>query len=127
MAEEALPPDIKLFISRHLSSVEQLEILRLLASPSESAWTVDALYKVILSSRTSIAAGLGKLAGAGLLEIIPGDPPAYGILKAPETALIPHLLRAYQEMPVRVIAAIYQSNQNTVQGFADAFKFKREQ
>ena len=128
MADELLPQDIRLFIARHLSSVEHLEILRLLASQPRKGWTVEAIYGVVLSSRTSVEAGLEKLASGGLVQKSGEDPATYGIANpgAADSRLLDELISHYRESPVRVIAAIYQPPADPIQGFADAFRFKRE-
>ena len=126
MADEPLASSVRQFISQHLSSVEQLEILLVLVNRASTTWTAEAIYQVVLSSRASVEQGLEKFAAVGLVEKIAGDPPAYGFPGTNAEAAIQELHRCYQKMPVRVIGAIYQRDRDTVQGFADAFKFMRE-
>jgi hypothetical protein len=126
MAGEALPPDVTQFIFRYLSSVEELEILLLLERGRTEAWTVETVYQVVLSSRNSVGQGLDKFAAAGLLAKTPASPPTYAFRATGEDPTIREVGRCYRELPVRVIEAIYQKNRDSVQGFADAFKFKRE-
>lgn len=126
MPEESLPAAVRLFISRHLASVEQLEILLWLVNRPDTPWTADAIYQVILSNRTSVENGLEKFVASGLLVKGPGEPPSYCFKTGAGTQAVVELSRYYKEMPVRVIEAIYQKGRDNVQGFADAFKFKRE-
>ena len=127
MAGEALPPDVRQLIFQHLSSVEELEILLLLAGESSKAWTMETTYQGILSSRKSVEKGLEKFAAAGLVsKIPPAESPTYMIGPTAADATFQELARCYREMPVRVIEAIYQKGRDSAQGFADAFKFKRE-
>jgi len=126
MADEVLPPDLRHFIARHLSSVEHLEILRLLASQPGKPWTLETIYAVILSSRLSVAAGLAKLAASGLVRAHGEEPSSFTLanLGSTDARLMDELVACYRESPVRVISAIYQPPPDPIQGFADAFRFK---
>ncbi|WP_367870851.1 hypothetical protein [Luteolibacter sp. Populi] len=127
MAGEALPPDVRQLIFQHLSSVEELEILLLLTGEAGKAWTVETTYQRILSSRKSVEKGLEKFAAAGLVsKIPPPESPTYIFDRAAADTTFQELARCYRELPVRVIEAIYQKSRDSAQGFADAFKFKRE-
>lgn len=126
MAGEPLPSSVKQFISQHLASVEQLEILLLLVNQTREHWTAEEIYMVVLSSRPSVVQGLEKFTSAGLLVKSADSPPTYRFQSTSDAPTINSLRHCYQEMPVRVIEAIYQKNRDAVQGFADAFKFKRE-
>jgi hypothetical protein len=129
MADEVLPPDLRHFIARHLSSVEHLEILRLLASQPRKPWTLEAIYGVVLSSRLSVAAGLSKLAASGLVRTHEEETPAFIIanLGSADARLVDELMACYRDSPVRVISAIYQPPPDPIQGFADAFRFKQRE
>ena len=126
MPGETFPPEVRQFIFRHLSSVEELEILILMVDGGSKEWTIEAIYQVILSSRPSVERGLDKFTAAGLLAKSPVQPASYTLPPSGEEATIRELARCYREAPVRVIEAIYQKSRDSAQGFADAFKFKRE-
>ena len=126
MADEPLPSSVRQFIFQYLSSVEQLEILLLLVKEERKPWTAEAIYRIVLSSRASVEHGLERFTAAGLVERMAGDPPLYCFRGTGAAKAIHELRHCYQAMPVRVIEAIYQKNRDAVQGFADAFKFKRE-
>lgn len=126
MSGETFPPEVRQFIFRHLSSVEELEILVMLVNGSGKEWTIEAIYQGILSSRPSVERGLEKFTAAGLAAKSAAAPVTYALLPNGEEATIRELARCYRKAPVRVIEAIYQKNRGSVQGFADAFKFKRK-
>ena len=126
MSGENLPPEVKQFIFTHLSTIEELEILILLANGGSKQWTAETIYHVILSSRPSIEKGMEKFAAAGLLVKSEDVPPGYLFTAGDDEATIRDLIRCYREAPVRVIETIYQKSRDSVQGFADAFKIKRE-
>jgi hypothetical protein len=126
MSDDVFSQALRSFISRHVSSVEQLEILCLLNSKPGGEWTAATVYKVVQSSHASIEQGLKKFTDAGFLNRSSSTPAAYCIDSSPEIRqMIGDLCRLYAERPVRVIEAIYQKQSSPVQGFADAFKFKK--
>lgn len=126
MSGEKLPPAVRNFISHNLSSIEQLEILRLLFTRPGEEWTAEAVYKVVLTTLPSIEQGLAKFTAAGFIEKTGSTPAVYRLRAAGETrTVIADLCKFYAEMPARVIEAIYQKDRSSVQGFADAFKLKR--
>src|SRR5687767_15008657 len=76
MSEE-LPEDVRLFIAKNVWTLEQLEILLLLANAPEKKWTVETTYSSILSSRISIEHWLEQFARMGFLDRIEGDPKTF--------------------------------------------------
>ena len=125
MPDETLPLEVRQFISRHLASVEELEILLLLVNGARRDWTVDNVYQIILSSRLSVESGMEKFTAAGFLTKSPDTPATYNLAPKVEES-VRELARCYRDAPVRVIGAIYEKTRDSVQGFADAFKLKRE-
>ncbi|MCW1921799.1 hypothetical protein OKA05_04495 [Luteolibacter arcticus] len=124
MAVDPLPTEVKQFIVSHLVSVEELEILLMLAKGERQDWTVDPIYQVILSSRSSVERALEKFTAIGILQKSADAAPLYCFQPQGGDSAIRELARCYREAPVRVIEAIYQRNRDSVQGFADAFKLK---
>ena len=55
MPDETLSPAVKQLLSRHIGSVEQLEVLLLLRGSPERAWTSAEVYDVIRSSPVSVS------------------------------------------------------------------------
>lgn len=125
MPIEELSPEIRQFISRHIRSLEQLEILLLLWDEPETCWTVDAVYTVILSTPASVERWLGELVRQGFLAQVSSDPGGYRYATPPElTEQVATLARLYKTSPVRVIEAVYKPRTDAAQTFADAFKLK---
>ncbi len=126
MSADALPAPVQQFIRQHVSSIEQLEVLQLLAGSPGSQWTAPAVFKAVLTNVDSIERLLKKFADAGFIVKTDTQPPAYHFAPAPEIAgTITELCKLYTEKSVRVIEAIYK-DRSAIQEFANAFKFKSD-
>ena len=120
-----LPPAVRRFIGQYLTSIEQLEVLQLLAASPAVEWTAGTVYKSVLTNPASIEQCLEHFTGAGFVKKSQSVPASYRwIAPAEISAVVADLCRLYVEMPVRIIGAIYQPG-TVVQEFADAFKLKR--
>lgn len=120
-----LTASIRQLISRCIRSVEELEILVLVADRAREEWTVEKVYDVILSTRPSVERWLEELAQNDLLEKISGSPVRYRFAAAgPAAGQVADLVLEYRTRPVRIISAIYQRETDVAQGFADAFKLR---
>ena len=125
MAEDVLPSGLHDFIARNIRSVEQLEILLLVARDRETTWTVQSVYDVILSTKPSVEQWLDAFTRAGFLEKDSTGASGYRYLAAEGSAeLVKDLGLLYKTKPVRVIEAIYKPDRNPAQSFADAFRLK---
>lgn len=122
---QSLPASLREFISLHIQSVEQLEVLLLLSTAPNSRWSVRKVYDVILSTPQSVARWLDDLVHRGLIHGTPGESDDFQATH--DEALreqISQLAQCYRSTPVRVIEAIYRRETSAAQSFADAFKLK---
>jgi hypothetical protein len=118
-----LPVSVRDFISRHVRSVEQLEVLLLFQKHPSTTLSAKEVYEAILSTPQSIQRWLDELTGSGLLMKV--VEPGAGYHRCADAALneqIADLAEAYSSAPVRVIEAIYKREAGAAQSFADAFK-----
>ncbi len=125
MPEQELPSSIRSFISRHVRSVEQLDILILFSREPKAVWTVQKVYDAILSTPQSVERWLDEMVRNGLLEKM--IEPATSYRCTGEVSLISQMRELgeiYHTRPVRVIEAIYRRDAAAAQSFADAFKIK---
>jgi hypothetical protein len=126
--EGPIPESVARLIAVHIRSLEQLEILLLLANKPEQAWTVDGVYDVIRSSRASVAERLEELRLQGLL-VFAGEPQRDFKYRpqSPELDDAVHALgQLYKERRVKIVEMIYAAPAEPLKGFADAFKFKKD-
>lgn len=125
MPRDQLPPNIREFIGRNVRSLEQLEILLLVARDHETVWTVQSVYDVILSTKPSVERWLDEFSRLGLLRKEPHLESTYRFIAAEKDATeIRELGQLYRTKPVRIIEAIFNAGRNSAQSFADAFRIK---
>jgi hypothetical protein len=128
MAGESLPAAVRQLLSRYIRSVEQLEILLLVRSEPQRAWSCTDVYNVIRSSQSSVANRLESFAADGFLAVEPGEPKRFRY--APKTAelasAVEETATVYQTWRLRVIEAIFAPETDPVQSFADAFKLRKD-
>ena len=124
MSPSELPQSTRSFISRYVRSIEQLEILLLLAREPETLWSAAKVYDAILSTPASVQGWLTELVAQGLLEKITETASYRCSSDADLRSQIALLAEIYRISPVRVIESIYKREVNAAQSFADAFKLK---
>lgn len=124
MPTSRLPLDIKDFLTEHIDSVGQLEILFLLLDRQGSEWTVQKLSNELRSNQTVINNHLSHLIAHKL--ITKTDNGYVYDLQGEEDERVRKLHASYKEMPVSVIAFLYEKPKDKLKSFADAFKFKKD-
>lgn len=122
---ETLDHQLRRFISQHISSVEQLEILLLLAAEESKTWSVDEVFAVIQSNRQSIEARLKGMVETGFLELKEASRFRYKPTNEERAASVRALEIAYKQSRVKVIEAIF-SPIDPAKTFADSFRIKKE-
>lgn len=120
-----LSPFIRDFISRHVRSVEQLEILLLFSRDVSAVWSARKVYDAILSSPHSVERWLDELSKGGLLEKLPDSGGYTCCTDETLVSQIAALAEYYRTSPVRVVEAIYKRGPHAAQSFADAFMIKK--
>jgi hypothetical protein len=117
MPEETLPSNLQHFIAQNVRSVEQLEILLLVAGDRETDWTVQMVYDAILSTKPSVERWLDEFTHLGFLRKVTGDLVMYRFTARSETeGLIQDLGDLYKTKPVRVIEAIFRGDRARAPG-----------
>ena len=128
LSADSLPASVRQLLSRHIKTVEQLEVLLLLRSNSQRAWTANEVYHVVRSSESSIQARLQSFVAEGFLTDDKGPPQTFRFAPKDQNlqAAVDHTAAAYQTSRVRVIEAIFAPQADPVQSFADAFKLRKD-
>jgi hypothetical protein len=126
--EGPIPESVRRFIAVHIRSLEQLEILLLLAAKPEQRWSIDGVYNVVRSSRNSVAERLDELRLEGLLAFADAERREFRYQPlSPEIGdAVQALARFYRERPVKIVEMIYTPPAEPLKGFADSFKLKKD-
>ncbi|HEU4885729.1 MAG TPA: hypothetical protein VFT45_26070 [Longimicrobium sp.] len=128
MANDADLSDARRFISEHLSSAEQLDVLLLLhAEPGGSFSAVDVSERVYTVPAAALLR-MDELARAGLLMTDGAADPRYRYAPASPALAerVDTLARAYRADRVGVVRMIYDKpKDDPVRSFADAFRLRR--
>jgi hypothetical protein len=127
MADD-FPDDVQSFLSEHISSVAQLEVLLLLRSRRDQEWTPAEVAKALYTTPDIVAEQLADLQRRGLLAVTDGSNLHYRYWPStPELdASVERLDVTYRERRVAVITYIYSQPVDKVRTFADAFRLRRD-
>jgi len=126
-SDTTIPEDLKIFISKYIHSVEQLEILLLLSASPTTMWPVAHVHQQIQSSEASVATQLELMQEQGFLSAKKMPGLVYEYL--PKTAELSKgtvaLAALYKEQRIKVIELIFRKPEDKLRQFSDAFKIKR--
>lgn len=123
-----LSEDLRRFISEHLGSIVQLELLLLLSADGNKAWSADEVAKALYISPEAALGFLEGLRGQGLCQLSANTPQHYQFAPAkPEWEQLTRELAAmYKERRVTIINLIYAGPVQKFQSFADAFRLRKD-
>lgn len=116
--------EVRDFIARHIVSIEQLEVLLLLAETEERAWTTRELNERLRSQEASIAKwliALEALKMVGATEECVRFAPANDALRRQVAALA----EAYRSRRIKVIELIFSKPNESLRSFVDAFDLRK--
>ena len=125
---EQLSPAVRRLLSRHIRSVEQLEVLLLLHGQPSRFWSAKEVYDVVRSSESSIVERLSAFTKLGFLVEENGSPPTFRYAPQEQDlrSAVDEAAIAYRTWRIRVIEAIFAPEVDPVQSFADAFKLRKD-
>lgn len=129
MADTELPVEVRQLVSRHVTTMEQVEVLLLLVRSSGRSLSVDEIRAELrLQPAAPAPATLQNLQDGGLVEREAAHPARYRYAPANDALrrAVELLAVAYNERPVTLIRLIYE-RPNPVQSFADAFRLRRDE
>lgn len=117
------PTEIEQFISNHISSVEQLEVLLLLFRSPDTYWGVDAIGHQLSLPLDIVGSRVRELRRTGLVrEGQTGAVYRFDAADPERVRMVELIAREYREKRIAVINAIYSANLTRLRTFADAFK-----
>lgn len=122
--------DIERFIHDNINSVEQLEILLLLATPPQQEWSALEASKHLYRQVNSVREKLDELRDRGLLSVRQDVPEAALLYSytpnGRQDAIVQGLARAYQVRKDAVIRLIFNRPSDNLRAFSDAFRIRKD-
>ncbi len=132
MDEHGISPRVKLFITDHVESVMQLEVLLLLAGQPGKVWTASELAQQLRIDMAWVDVQLRAMVSVGLATLEDNSAAGNGaqFRYAPRTpelsATVDELAQAYADRRVTVIGMIFSKPVDKLRSFADAFRWRKD-
>ena len=123
--ENAIPKDIRNFLTDSIETVSQLELLFLIFENKNSTWTAETISKQLRTHPSMAFKQMEILTHKGIL-FKENDHYSYRPQTQKLEENITQLFALYHERPVAIVTFIYTKPEDKLKGFADAFKFKKD-
>lgn len=127
MVEGRLPEHLNRFLAEKIRSVSQLEMLLLVRSAPDRAWSADEICRALYIAPEMCIEQLEQLRASGLFAT--GTAPGQYQYAPQDPALadtMAELAVMYHQRRVTVITAIYSEPTDKIRTFADAFRLRKE-
>lgn len=123
---DAIPHDLLEFLRRSLPSVWALELLLLMRKNASRTYSVEELATDLRASQSVVVSILPQFTVDGL--VVEAEPGRFAYRPTDDAlaAKIDRLAVIYRESPVALVREIALAPNPKIQGFADAFKFRKE-
>ncbi len=128
MPQRGIPRDVEAFVSAHLKSVAQLEILLLLHAQEHTSLRPHDVAEELRIDEQWAGAEMERLHRHGLFarNTEGGEAYRYEPEARQTRAAVDALAKAFKTHRVAVITAIFATPADSVGRFADAFKLRRD-
>jgi hypothetical protein len=125
---DVIPEDVKRFLADYIDSIAELEILMFLREHPDQSWLCRTVADQIYSSEEFTADLLVRLSRKGLLTADGMSPASfrYGTSNQEVARLLDQLAEVYAKYLVPVTNLVHKKSRRNLEGFAEAFKFKKE-
>ncbi|HKP12051.1 MAG TPA: hypothetical protein VJZ91_08075 [Blastocatellia bacterium] len=128
MSADVLPDEVKAFLLRYIDSIAQLEALLLLQANADLAWSADMLALRLYISVQETADILARLCADGFL-VAHGSGPLLYQYHCPardQAHMVDQVAMLYTKYLIPITHLIHAKPRTRVQGFADAFRFRKD-
>ena len=126
MTKQDLPPEVRDLVMRRVHSMEEVEILLLLAGEPASLSFAEIVDRLRLTDTASLRASLSHLIATALVACDDATGRyAYAARDARTRSAVELLRVAYNERPVTLVRLVY-SRPSLAQSFADAFRINKD-
>ena len=123
--ESELPFSVREFISRHIVSVEQLEVLLILHEGKDREWTAMEINERLRSQESSIAKWLEAMVSLGLAARS-GDRFSFAPSSEEAAKNVAGLADAYRDRRIKVIELIFSKPNENLLNFVRAFDLRKK-
>jgi hypothetical protein len=125
---DPIPEEVRRFADRHVESIDQLEILRVLAEAPDKEWDAAGLAAAIQADPKAVSGHVAALQSRGLVwaEKRADWVARHGPHTPDLAAQLGRLLDLYRERPVSMIKLIYAQAASPLRAFAQAFQIRKE-
>lgn len=123
--ENAIPQDIRDFLSDCIESVSQLELLFIILGNKQKKWTAPTISRELRTNPAMANKQMDLLHAKGIL-FKENEFYSYAPKSQKLDELITKLSALYNERPVAIVTYIFTKPEDKLKGFADAFKFKKD-
>jgi DNA-binding MarR family transcriptional regulator len=123
--DEVFSNDVKQFISQHIHSVAQLEVLLTMQREPARQWSADEITSLLFLQPKMVTDLLRDLVGRGFV-VQSGEKFHYQPVNSDVADLIDRLAKLYRERRVAVTTEIFSKPIDFVKAFADAFRLREE-
>jgi predicted transcriptional regulator len=124
-----LSEELKDFVKHHISSIQQLNVLLVVISEPNRAWTAGEVAQKLNVSETAASTRLLSLCVKGLVKA--NEKPGRTFVYHPDSHLrnqmVQNLFSAYEKSPAPLLEFIYSIAENQLRDFSDAFRIIREE
>jgi hypothetical protein len=126
LAEEGISEVVQRFIHEHIASVAQLEILLLLHTNPNQAWTPVAVARELRIEPAGAQLQLNALVASGLIKFDPPESYQFASRSPELEAATVAVAQAYLVRRVTVIGLIFSKPSDKIRAFSDAFKLRKD-
>lgn len=119
-----VPSDVVTFVTEYIESIEQLEVLLLVASGGE--WTAERIARELRGNEASVANWLERLNHSGLAAQVSSGSYTYQPSTPELKRAVAQLDSAYRTARYRVIELIFSKPLDKIRTFSEAFRLKRD-
>ena len=123
MTTPSLPGDVTRFLDRYVDSITRLEILLLLFRAGRP-WRVGEIARELRTTEDHVATEVDALSRARLVAKTGDD---FVITNDPGTrAVLTNVASVYATHRVAVTTLVFSKPSESIRGFSDAFRFRKE-
>jgi hypothetical protein len=129
VSESDIPKPVRDFVTEHIDSVLQLEVLLLLVAQPARWFTPDDVGTELRIEPRWVSSQLERLCAANVLTCNSDARPAsyrYDSTRTDQDAAVQGLAAAYAQRRVSVISLIFSKPVDRLRSFADAFRLRKD-